>query len=380
MRSRYGMLEGWVSIVANLVLSGIKGALGIMLSSSGLIADALHSLSDMASSVVVIISFKVSAKPPDREHPFGHAKAEYVATLVVALMMVMVGFQVGQESLWSVLDTARELPPPSVEVLVVLVVLLLSKELMARFSNTLGRMIKSDTLAADGWHHRTDALSTGVVILGLGARYFNNYWLDGVAGTLVGLYIIYTGIRMAYDSISPLLGEMAPQHELDSMRKLVQEVPDVMNCHDLTVHKYGHFYFTTVHAELSDRMDVHKMHEVAVVVETRLLKRFPGECVVHIDPVNLHHPLLNRVSDLMRQLVVSHPQLVEFRDLNLWQEDGLERGKVEVSVEPETDKAVYPEISAHLQQELSRNFSGLKLEIILKVDFTAPPLTLEGSA
>lgn len=379
VRSAYGMLEGWVSIVGNLVLSVIKGVLGVALHSSGLIADAVHSLSDMASSVVVILSFRMSNKPPDPEHPYGHAKAEYIATLVVSLLMIVAGLQIGQEAGLGLWHGA----PPSAEVLTwplffVLVVLLLAKEGMGMFSRVLGRMIRSDALAADAWHHRTDALSTAVVIVGLWGRNWGLPWLDGVAGLIVALWIVYAGGKMAYDAVSPLLGETVEPEELDELRSIAQNVPGVVNTHDIKVHRYGHFYFTTLHCELSDRMDVHHMHEVTAVIETRILKRYPGECVVHMDPVNLFHPLLHHVSDVLRDAVVAHPRLVEFRDLNLTGGDGTERGDVEVSVQPDTPDEEYTQISDYLTAEVRRQFPTLDFSVRLKVDFSAAPMQPHG--
>ncbi len=376
VRSRYGMLEGWVSIVGNLALALVKLVLGLMVHSAGLIADAVHSLSDMASSAVVILSFRISRKPPDQEHPFGHEKADYVATLVVALLMIMAGFQIGQESLtglWR--EPAATDLPLTWWMFAVLVLLLLAKEAMGGFSRTLGRMIDSQALKADAWHHRTDALSTAIVIVGLGGRNVGLYWLDGVAGLLVALWIVYTGIKLAYDAISPLLGEIAPPDEIETIRKIAQAVAGVVSSHDIKVQKYGHFYFTTLHCELSDRMDVHKMHEISVIIETRILKRFRGECVVHMDPVNLYHPLLHRVSDVIRDAVISHSELVEFRDLNLWNEEGRERGEVEVSVNAATPRETYPDITGYISSEVRQRFPALDFSVRLKVDFTAEPLS-----
>jgi cation diffusion facilitator family transporter len=377
VRSRYGLLEGWVSIVGNLVLAAIKVLLGLALQSAGLIADAVHSLSDMASSVVVILSFHVSRKPPDPEHPFGHAKAEYVATLVVSLLMIMAGFQIGQESVMGMLhgSAVAGLPPLTWGLFAALVVLALAKEAMGGFSRGLGRQIDSNALAADAWHHRTDALSTGIVIVGLWGRNLGLPWLDGVAGLLVALWICYTGAKLAYDAVSPLLGESASEQQIASLRAIAQSVPGVVSTHDIKVHNYGHFYFTTLHCELSDRMDVHKMHEVSVIIETRVLKRFPGECVVHMDPVNLYHPWLHSVSDAIKDAVVQHPQLVEFRDLNLWGDPGQERGEVEVSVVPDTPETAYAALQEHIAAQVRRQFPALDFTVHLKVDFTAQPLT-----
>lgn len=377
VRARYGVLEGWVSIVGNLLLAGVKFALGVVMQSAGLIADAVHSLSDMASSAVVIISFTVSNKPPDPEHPFGHAKAEYIATLVVSLLMIMAAFQIGQEAISGLIEGTPGGPllPLTWGVFTVLVFLMLAKEFMGGISRALGHLIGSDALAADAWHHRTDALSTGVVIVGLAGRNVGLPWLDAVAGIVVAVWIVFTGVKLAYDAISPLLGETAPADDIDAIRAIAQGVPGVVSTHDIKVHKYGHFHFTTLHCELSDRLDVHKMHEISVIIETRILKRFPGECVVHMDPVNLYHPLLHRVSDVIKDAVVAHPELVEFRDLNLWSEDGRECGEVEVSVSPEAPEAHYERIDEYLASRVRQHFPGLDFTVHLKVDFTAAPLT-----
>lgn len=373
VRTRHGLLEGWVSIAVNLVLAVVKLMLGLAVSSTGLVADAVHSLSDMASSLVVIFSFKISSKPPDMEHPFGHAKAEYIGTLVVALMMVMAGFQIGQQSLsalWGGSATV-EGPPFTLAVFVTLLFLMVAKEALGGFSRVLGKMIDSDTLKADAWHHRTDALTTGVVILGLWGRNWGFYWMDGVAGFMVALWIVYTGLKLAYDAISPLLGETVPPGEIDAIRAIANGVPGVESSHDIKVHKYGYFYFTTIHMELSDRLDVHKMHEIAVIMETRILKRFPGECVVHMDPVNLFHPLLHQVSDVIKDMVLGRPELVEFRDLKLWREDGQEKGDVEICVYPNLPEREYDQVSSFVRAEIAHRFPSLEIKVRMKVDFTS---------
>jgi cation diffusion facilitator family transporter len=379
VRSAYGLLEGWVSVVGNLLLAAAKLALGLSLQSAGLLADAVHSLSDMASSVVVILSFRISRKPPDPEHPFGHAKAEYVATLVVSLLMIVAGFQIGEESALSLWRTSRGgtgalLLPLTWGPFLALALMMVAKEVMGNFSRALGRTIRSGALAADAWHHRSDALSTAIVIVGLGGRNLGLAWLDGAAGLIVALWILYTGAKMAIDAVSPLLGEMAPPEEIESLRHIAQSVPGVVNTHDIKVHSYGQFHFTTLHCELSDRLDVHKMHEITVLIETRILKKFPGECVVHMDPVNLFHPLLHRVSDIVKDAVVAHPQLVEFRDLNLWSEDGREHGEVEVSIAPDTAEAAHDALRAYVGEPVREAFPALDFTVHLKVDFSAEPI------
>ena len=377
VRNRFGFLEGLVSVVVNLLLGGIKLFLGIVLQSAGLISDAVHSLGDMATSLVVIFGFRLSKKPPDAEHPFGHAKGEHVATLIIAVLLVVAGFELGRSTVFDLLrgEPVTQAPPLTWGLFAVLAVLLLVKEGLALFSNALGRIIESKALRADAWHHRSDALTTGIVILGLGGRNLGLQWMDEAAGLVVALFVGATGAKLAYDAISPLLGEVAGAEELDKMKELALGVTGVVNVHDFRVQRYGGFYFTTLHIEVSDRFDVHRMHEISVQLETRILKHFPGECVVHVDPVDYHHPLYHRVADALKEVVIYHPALVEFHDLSLSKENDGETGAVEISVAPEAPDDTYEEISTFVAEQIRGRFPGLEITVRLRVDFSATPLS-----
>ncbi len=377
VRSRYGLIEGASGAILSLVLAGLKFGLGLAFQSAGLVADGVHSLTDVASSLVVIMSFYVAQKPPDREHPYGHAKAEYIATLIVSMFMVVAGWELGQANVTGLIrgTSGAAALPLQWTVLLGLCGLMLISEVQARFSAALGRAIGSHTLEADGWHFRSDALATGIVILGLAGRNIGLPWLDSVAGACVGAFIVWTGTRLAMGAISPLLGETAPEHEMETIREIAREIPGVVAVHDLAVHKYGPVYYIAAHMEVSDDLDVHRMHEIAVQLETRILKRFPGQCVIHTDPVNLSHPLFARVAHALKEVVIAHPDLVEFRDLTLWSEDGRDRGDVEVSVDPHASHAQYPAFARHVQEALRESFPALDMSVRLKVDFSARPLT-----
>jgi len=149
----------------------------------------------------------------------------------------------------------------------------------------------------------------------------------------------------------------------------------VVNAHDLMVHTYGHFYFTTIHVELSDRLNVHKMHEITVTLETRILREFPGQCVVHVDPVDLHHPLFHHVSDALREVVVAEPRLVEYSDLKLWNRHGVEVGYVEISVDPALPREEYGPLARRVEAELAERFPEVQVQVRLKVDFAATPIS-----
>jgi cation diffusion facilitator family transporter len=371
VRARYGLLQGWVSAGVALLLAALKFAFGWFLASAGLTADAVHSLSDVGSSLVVILGFHAARRPPDAEHPFGHAKAEYVATLVLAILMAMVGYQLGQGNLLRLIrgEVPADALPLSWGVFAALLALMGIGETLARFSAALGRLIGSQTLLADSWHTRTDVMALGIAIVGLGGRNFGLPWLDAAAGAVVGVFIVATAVSLALGAISPLLGETAVEHEIAAMRAIAEEIPEIVNVHDLAVHKYGQFYFTAVHMEVSDSLNSHKMHEIAVQLETRILKQFPGECVVHVDPIDLAHPLYFRVSHSLRDIVIQHPSLIEFRDLSLWSEGGGDHGEVEVMVDPETPAAEHGAIADGIAATLRREYPQLSLAIRLKADY-----------
>ena len=378
-RARVGQLEGWVSVLVNLMLGGAKIFLGGIFNSVGLISDGVHSLSDMATSLVIIVGYQISKKPADNEHPFGHQKIEHVATLIIAVLLAIAGFEIGKEAVLGLLRPSSDVPaePLGWPMFAVLLAMLLAKEMLAWFSYGLGRVIDSSALMADGWHHRTDALTTGIVILGLAGRNWGVYWLDGAAGALVSLYIIWTGIQMGYQAVSPLLGESAPDEDLQKIRDISGRVREVVSVHDIRMQFFGNFYFTTLHVELSDRLDVHRMHEITVQIETRILKAFPGECVVHVDPIDIHHPLFVPVNEALRSVVLAHPDLLDFHDLHLWEEEGSNRCDVEISVEPEAGENQYDSLNYYVLREMAGRFPQLKLEIQFKVDFSAKPLTTE---
>lgn len=376
VRSRFGLLEGWVSAALNLALAVFKLVMGIMLHSTGLISVAIHSLGDVATSLVVVIGFRASRKPPDAEHPFGHARVEQVAALIISVLMVVAGFEIGQETVVELLKEENQGPLPELTwgMLIALSIMLVVNELLALFAHALGKSVDSSALRSHGWHHHADALATGVVILGLVARNYGVFWIDPAVGLGVAAFIMVTAFRTAYGAVSPLLGESAPAEEVEKIRQLGRRVRGIENVHDLRVQRYGNFHFTTIHIELSDQINVHKMHEITVQLETRILNQFPGECVIHVDPINFEHPLFNKVADLLREAVIRHPDLVEFHDLSLWSKDKVEQGDVEISVQPDAPDDTFDSLGNYVMRQIDKQFPDLNFTVRLKVDFTAAPL------
>jgi cation diffusion facilitator family transporter len=315
VRESYGVLEGWVSILVNLLVFVVKLVPGILIGSISLIADAIHSLGDVLSSIVVIWGFKAAARPSDPEHPFGHGRIENVATLVIGILLFVAAWEFGQNSV------LRLMHPKAVHasygLLAVLAATLVLKEWLSRFARDLGQRIDSSVLEGDFWHHRSDVFATGVVIVALFAGRFGMEWVDGVAGLVVAGFIAYAAYQLTRGALDPLIGEAPSPQLLKEIRETALAVAEVDEVHDMIVHFYGGLVVSSLHIEISSDIDLTRAHDVAEAVESALTRRFGGWAVVHVDPVNRRHPLYAEVSSFLRETVPAIPGAEGFHDLRI---------------------------------------------------------------
>ncbi len=281
VRAKYGYLEGWVSIVGNTVLFAVKFIIGIMINSICLIADSVHSFSDVWTSCVVIIGFKFSKKPPDEKHPFGHGRVEFIAALIIAVSLIIVGAEFVYQSVERILH-----PVPvkgSFFVVFLLFFFVIIKEAMTRFSVVLGKRIDSPALIADAWHHRTDAFTTVLVMIAILGNMYNYPVLDSFFGVVIAGLVIYVGINLAKKSADKIIG-LAPSPELlDRVKRLAGDVEGVKGAHDVIVHDYGTFKVASLHLEVGD-MDIKDAHTIASAVEKKIKKETGMSTIVHIEP------------------------------------------------------------------------------------------------
>ncbi len=314
VRTRIGQLEAWVSMVVNSLLAVVKLALGLAIHSLALMADAIHTFSDVATSAVVLFGFKISGKPADKEHPFGHGRAEYVATLIIALMLGVVGFEfiksAGGRLLNPVLLTAGW------GVLAAICLTIVIKLWLGKFSMDLGRRIQSSTLKADAWHHRSDAYSSILVLAAVwgSARYPA---LDGAGGVLVGIYLIYSGFAIARQVIDPLMGEPPSPELVQRIRELCRTREQVYDAHDITVHNYGHDQFIALHAEVSSQLSAQEAHDVAEDLSLLLRNQLGAYATVHVDPIEKDSAAVHEVSELLDRLLPQSDIFVGFHDLRV---------------------------------------------------------------
>ncbi|MBF0432387.1 MAG: cation transporter [Fibrobacteria bacterium] len=319
VRSEYGSLEGWVSILVNIVLFAIKLWAGISVKSISLIADAVHTLSDSITSAVIIIGFKVARKPSDKEHPFGHGRMESIAALVVSVLLFVTGFELLRTSFHHIFNPIATTVPYTV--IVIITATLIVKHMLSRFSYILGDIIDSAALKADAAHHTTDVFSTGLVVVALIASRFGIYNMDGIMGMFVSLIIFYAAYVIAKDAVTPLLGEPPSRESLNAIETIAKSHEGVLGVHDIIYNSYGSHCIISLHIEVSDKKQVTTLHTLSEHIEEAIQSEFGGMVIVHLDPINKDHPQYNRVKETISNIIVDNKQIISFHELRIVGED-----------------------------------------------------------
>lgn len=304
-RSASGRRAGFVGILANIFLCAGKLAVGTLSGSVSITADGLNNLTDASSSVVTLLGFKLAEKPADEDHPYGHARFEYLSALAVAVLMLFIGFELAKSSVQKIFR------PESVEFGWITAAVLLGsmavKLWLSLYNLRLGRKIESDTLLATAADSRNDVVATGAVLTSGLLEHFTGWQVDGYVGALVAVFILFSGISMAKDTISPLLGEGATPELREQILDQIRSEPLVLGHHDLMVHDYGPGRrFASVHVEMDRREDPLHCHEIIDNLERECLDSHGIHLVIHYDPIITDDPELDRLRHIINQ------QLAEF--------------------------------------------------------------------
>ena len=315
IRSAYGVLEGWVSVVVNTLLFAIKLVLGLLTGSIALMADAAHTLSDSVTSAIVIVGARMSRRPPDAEHPYGHGRAEAIATLAIAMLLAVAGVEFGKASIERVWSPSPVTAPPWA--MATLIVTMVIKEWLSRFALALSRATGNQSLEADAWHHRSDVFATGLVVVGMVAGSYGLTWLDGVMGIGVSVLLVKIGFDVIRGAIDTLLGGRPSPEEVREVHRLAREVDGVRGVHDVVIHRYGDLRFVSLHVETRDDLTALALHDIAERVEARVATDGHGSVSVHVDPINTDHPAYASLEALLRRAVAADPDLAAFHDLRV---------------------------------------------------------------
>ncbi len=302
IRARIGKLSGAVGIICNCLLAAGKLIVGHMTSSMSITADGLNNLSDGASSIVTLLGFKLAEKPADRKHPYGHARIEYIAGLTVAVMILFIGLELGKSSVEKFID-----PEPiefSFTAVWVLCASILVKLFMMLFNLKMGRRINSNALLATAADSRNDVMTTSAVLAASIVEHFYDVRIDGVMGIAVSLFILYSGIKLAGETMSPLLGEGANSELQKQITDYINGCPMVLGCHDLMVHDYGPGRrYASIHVEIDKNEDPMACHARIDRMERECLKNYGTHLVIHYDPVVTDDPEVNSTKRLVNTII-----------------------------------------------------------------------------
>lgn len=316
MREQCGARAGQVGIGVNLLLFAVKLAIGLISGAISIVADALNNLSDAGSSLVMLLGFRIAARPADPEHPFGHGRVEYLTGLFVAVVILFVGFQLLQSSVVKILhpeDLAVDWVTGGVLLLSVF-----GKLALAHFYQIVGDRIQSAAIRAAAADSRSDCLATAAVLLSL-ILYVGTGWnVDGAAGVFVALFILYSGWEAVKSTAQPLMGEAPDPALVSAIKKFVLATPPIIGVHDLIIHDYGPGrVFVSLHAEVPGNMEIMAAHTAIDALEQRLEEHFHVEVTVHMDPVLLDDPETNRLRLLTDNIVQAIEPTLTTHDFRL---------------------------------------------------------------
>ena len=292
VRERYGTLASVVGVALNLLLALGKGLVGFATGSIAATADALNNLSDAGSSIITLVGFRVAGKRGDGEHPFGHGRAEYISGLIVALIIMLMGFDLAKESIIKIFK------PEPVEftnaTALVLAASILVKIYMAAYNRSIGKKIQSVSMRATAMDSLSDAVATSAVLASALIGRFFGLNIDAYAGIVVSLLILYTGLSAAKDTIDPLLGNPPDPEFIHRVGEILSEYPVVTGYHDLVVHDYGAGRrMISLHAEVPADGDLMEIHDAIDLIERRISTELDCHAVIHMDPVATDDLLVN---------------------------------------------------------------------------------------
>ena len=369
VRERYGKFSGAVGIATNILLFALKMTAGIVFHSIAITADAINNLSDSGSSIVTLVGFKLAGKPADEEHPYGHARIEYLSGLIVSFVILIVGFQLVQSSFDKILNPQEA--DFSMLTFAVLILSILIKIWQGLFYKKVGKTIGSSAISATAADSLNDVFATSAVLLGLLITYFTGFNLDGYMGVIVAVVIMITGVRLIMETSNPLLG-MAPSKELvDEIYEKIISYDGILGIHDLHVHNYGpNRRFASVHCEVAAEQDIMVSHDIIDNIERDFLKDNGIHLVIHLDPIVTSDERTNALKMQVGELIRNISPKIGMHDFRVvW---GTTHSNLIFDVSVSFD---FPLSDAELTQRISEEVSKLdpSYYVVLTVDHDYVP-------
>ena len=313
VRTSYGVLASIVGIICNTILFLIKFIIGLIIGSITVTADSFNNLSDAASSIVGLVGVKLASRPADKEHPFGHGRAEYIAALVVAFLVIEVGFTCFKSSFDKILHPELvKFQPVLVGILVVSVLL---KVWLSMFNKKLGTKINSKVMLATATDARGDVIITSATVVSIVIGAFTGLAIDGYAGVVVSVFVLIAGVNIARDTLEPLLGEAIDRTLYDEITQKVESYEGILGSHDLIVHMYGPSRkMASIHAEVPNDSTLDSAHNLIDQIEHDIMDELDVFLVIHIDPVEVNNELIKEKKSLVQNIVKQKEEKASIHD------------------------------------------------------------------
>jgi len=302
VRTAYGTLCGVFGIVLNFLLFCGKLTAGLISGSIAMIADAFNNISDAGSSLVMLIGFRLSSQKPDHEHPFGHGRIEYITGLIVSMVILLMGFELGKSSIGNIIEAS--VPTFDIAAVIILALSVVVKLYMYYYNIRTAKLISSGTMRAAAFDSLCDTAATSVVLVSTIISYFTDIAIDGWCGILVSAFILYSGIRAVIETANPLLGQSPDPELVSRIESLVKSKSIVSGIHDLIVHSYGPgTMFVSLHAEVPADGDLLELHDTIDAIEREIEETLHCRAIIHMDPVETDNAQINETREKIETLV-----------------------------------------------------------------------------
>lgn len=318
-RGKYGLLASITGIICNILLSVLKVAVGIMFSAVSIIADGLNNLADMGSSIVNLIGFKLSSKPADRDHPFGHGRMEYMSAFIVSVLIILVGVELVSSSV-EILRSGEAAPKYTLLAIIVLLASALFKLWMFFFNRKLSKKINSSALKATAQDCVNDAIATSVILVCAVITMFVTlpFNLDAVAAIGVGIFIAWSGISSAKETLDELLGKPPEKEQIEKIESEILAFDNFLGVHDLLIHNYGPGrQFASVHVEVPQNIDIASCHEQIDLCEKLVCERTGIELVIHMDPIDTDNSLVAQTRQTLSEAIKTIDDRLTLHDFRM---------------------------------------------------------------
>ncbi len=316
VRRKYGMLCGAFGILLNILLFGFKFFAGMVSGSVAITADAFNNLSDAGSSLITLVGFRAAGMRPDKEHPFGHGRVEYVSGFVVAVLVLLMGLELLKDSVEKIIRP-QQIFVSGLSV-AILAVSILVKAYMAYYNHSMGKKLGSSAMKATAVDSLSDMAATSVVLMSIGIVELWGINADGWCGILVAVFILFAGYQAARETISPLLGVKPEPEFIDKIYSIVLSHEEVVGVHDIIVHDYGPGrVMLSLHAEVPGEEDIYRLHEVIDTIEGELDSRLQCESVIHMDPVEAHNEKVLALRKEVEQFVREFDESLSIHDFRM---------------------------------------------------------------